>query len=268
LILIAGCGIPFLIYEIWAVKIDPVLSEWHAQNLTPSPPLGNAVLSLSPPLILALLGVKRTWQSSSGRVLLYWFILGAALIYFPWSLQRRFLSGYYIPLSGMAVLGIRTIENHINIKYRTMGIILIILALPTNLIVLTSAIQAVQNQNQRIYLYQDEVEAFDWIKENTQKDMVILAAPETGLFIPAYTGRQVIYGHPFETTQAENKEENVRDFYGGEWTNNESLAFLENYEINYVFYGPREEDIGTISNTDQWRLAYRNLNVKIFKINP
>lgn len=268
LIVVIGCGMPFLIYEIWAVSADPVLSKWHAQNLTPSPPLWNTILSLSPPLIFAILGIKRTWHTSPGRVLLYWLFLGAALIYFPWSLQRRFLLGYYIPLAGMAVLAIRRIAERFKIRYRTLGIILIILVLPTNLIILTSAIQAVGNHDSRIYLSQAEVEAFDWIIENTQETSLILAAPETGLYIPAYTGRQVIYGHPFETTEAERKGEVVRNYYRGEWSTNQSISFFEKYGVDYIFYGPREEELGNLKVSEDMEIVYRNQDIQIFKFSP
>lgn len=268
LLVVIGCGLPFLIYEIWAVSADPVLSEWHAQNLTPSPPLWNTLLSLSPPLIFALLGIKRTWQTPSGRVLIYWLFLGAALIYFPWSLQRRFLLGYYIPLTGMAVLGIRMMADRFKIKFRTWGIILIIMVLPTNLIILTSAIQAVGNHDPRIYITQNEMAAFNWITESTREESVILAAPETGLYIPAYTGRKVIYGHPFETTKAEKKEEMVKNIYGGEWSIKQNLSFFEKYGIDYIYYGPREKEIGAFTVLDWMRIAYRNPDIRIYKINP
>ncbi len=265
---ISGCGLPLLIYELWVTGTDPVLSAWHAQNLTPSPPLWNTVLSLSPPLLFAFLGIKQTWNKPSARPLVYWVVLGAALAYFPWSLQRRFLLGYYIPLSGMAILGLDKITDRLGMHYRTLVIILIILVLPTNLIILTSAIPAVRNHDPRIYLTREEADALVWIRENTRREDVILAAPETGLLIPAYTGRQVIYGHPFETTEADEKEEMVRDFYQGQWANDQPQAFLEKNEIDYIFYGPRERELGAFPASDWVNIVYRDQELKIFKVVP
>lgn len=265
---IGGCGLPLLIYEMWVTSTDPVLAVWHAQNLTPSPPIWNTVLSLSPPLLFALLGIKRTWNKPSARHLVYWMILGAALAYFPWSLQRRFLLGYYIPLSGMAIFGLEKIMDRFGIHYRTLVIILVIFVLPTNLIVLTSAIQAVRNHDPRIYMTGEEVDALAWIRENTGKEDVILAAPETGLLIPAYTGRRVIYGHPFETTKAEAKEELVKDFYQGQWANDQIRVFLEKNEIDYIFYGPREGELGAFPASDWVKITYRDQGLRIFKVIP
>ena len=41
---------------------------------------------------------------------------------------------------------------------------------------------------------------------------LILSSPEMGLFIPAQTGRRVLYGHPFETVNADAEKDLVLVF--------------------------------------------------------
>ena len=80
------------------------------------------------------------------------------------------------------------------------------------------------------YLTQDETAALNWLKDNTAADAVILAGPEMGLFIPAQTGRRVIYGHPFETVNAELEEENVLAVYTGQRIGADLDRFLADLE--------------------------------------
>ncbi len=65
----------------------------------------------------------------------------------------------------------------------------------------------------RLYLTRGEVQALDWIRQNTNPGDLFLASPETGLLIPAYTGRRVLYGHPFETVDAEIQRKTVESYF-------------------------------------------------------
>ena len=82
---------PFLLYDIWSVRIDPTLAAWNAQNVTPSPALWDLLLSLSPFLWLAVPGailILRRKQTTAITLVL-WAVAGLILVYFPFSLQRR-----------------------------------------------------------------------------------------------------------------------------------------------------------------------------------
>jgi hypothetical protein len=107
-------GGPFVLYQEWVSRTHPVLSGWNAQNLTLSPPIWDFILSFSPIFLLAIYGAWIAWQSrqdSGMRLLLLWFIVGFALIYFPFSLQRRFMLGFYIPAVCLGVIGLQRISR-------------------------------------------------------------------------------------------------------------------------------------------------------------
>lgn len=74
-----------LLYEIGVAMMDPVLAGWNAQNLTPSPPMWDLALSLSPALVLAILSGWRLFRNNgSGEwVFLIWAGLGMVLLYMP-----------------------------------------------------------------------------------------------------------------------------------------------------------------------------------------
>ena len=263
---IGGIGLPILVYEWWVTNADPVLSLWNEQNLTPSPPLWDTLLSFSPALILAIWGIRKAWGSKKTKPLVYWGILGAVLMYFPWSLQRRFMLGYYIPMAGLAVLGIERISKQFALRFPSMMIVLIIFAVPTNAIVILSGAQAVKQRSPQIYLAQNEVQALEWVEKNAQDADVFLSSPSTGLYIPAYTGRKVYYGHPFETTDAEEKRGKAEGFFKETWTSDQRKSFLVENEIDYVFYGPREKKLGAVKDLAYLEVVYDRGGIKIYEV--
>jgi hypothetical protein len=89
-----------------------------------------------------------------------------------------------------------------------------------------------------------------------------LASAETGLLIPAYTGRRVIYGHPFETVNAEQKEAVVTRFFNGS-TNFEDYNTVNTVE--YIFEGPRERKVGGIPTDLILDKVYHNQDVVIYR---
>jgi len=237
---------PVILYDFWVSRTHPILRVWNQQNITSSPPLWNLIISLSPVLVVALWGIKPAIKTPDRRLWVVWMVSGLILLYIPWNLQRRFLVGYYIPIACLSVIGIASITRHVKIKYQTLIVSLFILSIPTNLIILTSGIQAINKKDPQIFLYDDERQAMTWIREHTQKDALFLASPDTGLLIPAFTGREVIYGHPFETTFAEQKKNKIEEFFAGEMDEFDQKEYLIQQDIDYVIYGPREEKLGTV----------------------
>ncbi len=95
-------GGAYLLYQYVSIRSDPVLAIWNAQNITKAPPILDFVISFSPALILALIYIwylrKNGQKPEKNILLIIWVFAGAALLYFPFSLQRRFLFGYYVPV--------------------------------------------------------------------------------------------------------------------------------------------------------------------------
>ncbi len=276
MVCIALLGLPVMIYDLWIVAVDPVLAGWNAQNLTPSPPFWDLLLSLSPALLLAGIGAwGMFWRGKQGKFmdggphenwlpLLMWAGLGLVLMYLPWGLQRRFIIGFYIPLAGLSALGMEFLARDRLRRYRFLTVAVFMLAIPTNLIVLLAGFQATRTHDPQIYLTRSEFQGLAWIEENADPGDLVLAGPEMGLFIPAYTGRRVIYGHPFETVAAEDQEKAVIDFFSGDWSATERSSFLEDQGVDFIFYGPREAALGPLSIPSIWELVFRESDVKVY----
>jgi hypothetical protein len=237
LLLIGIVSIPVLLYDIWLVYTDPILAGWNAQNLTPSPPLWDFLIAFSPSLILAIaafVAVKKTPQRLI-QVAAIWLLSGFLLMYLPIGLQRRMISGLFIPVGILAMFFLATRFNH-PINKRNANI-LIGASLPTIAVILLLAGAGILQKAPELYLWRSEKESFTWIEGQTPMDALILAAPDTGLLIPAYTGRRVLYGHPFETVDAEANRDLVEAIFM-----DLSQGRVESIpdSVDYLFWGPRE----------------------------
>ena len=206
-------GGSILAYQYWSILSDPVLSLWNGQNVTPSPGFLDLFLSLSPCLIFAVVGVPAAWKDEKGKVLVIWAGLSLILAAVPWNLQRRFLTGIFLPIAGLAIFGLYQLKRLRGVAIRSGFLVLFILALPTNIIVVYSGLQAASNQDLSIYFPGDIQEALSWVRNNSEEKSLILAKEEIGLLIPSITGRRVIYGHPFETANAESEREFLQSFF-------------------------------------------------------
>jgi hypothetical protein len=107
----------------------------------------------------------------------------------------------------------------------------------------------------RFYLSDGEWQALAWLRENADHDQVVLCAPQTGMFVPAWAGQKVVYGHPFETVDAERRQAQVEAYWAGEMDPAEQESFLRENRAGYVLVGPRElETGGWRSEIGDWRL--------------
>jgi hypothetical protein len=256
-------GTPIMFYYLWITNNDPLLRIWNAQNQTTSPPIWDIFISFSPVLIFAALASWTVLQKTFNPlyILICWVVIGFIMLYMPVGLQRRFMLGFHIPL---AILAAIWISKNLS-KSQSFNIwvgILILLVIPTNVIILLAGWSGIQEYDPAIYHTKGESIAFEWIEKNTPANALILASAETGLLIPAYTGRRVIYGHPFETVNAEQKEAVVTRFFNGS-TNIEDYNTINT--VDYIFEGPRERKVGGIPTELILDKVYQNQDIVIYR---
>lgn len=255
---------PVLIYQLYVVKADPMFAAWNAQNLTPSPAVIDVLIAFMPGLLLAIAGLVFCLKQKitpAARLLVAWMLLGFVLTYLPFNLQRRFLIGLSIPVAILAIIGLEELRRE-KIK-RLLTIVLYACMLPTLFVIIFLGLNAVTQHNPKIVMLQTENDALGWISTNTSMDAVILASPDIGLFIPAETGRRVIYGHPFETTYANQKEQDITDFYSAAWTAVKAEEYLAENNIDYIFWGPRERALGNPIYLRELPVVFSSGNVEI-----
>lgn len=258
-------SVPILFYYLLVVKRDPWLAGWNAQNITPAPSLLDLLISLSPAAFIAIFALKRPLsQSGDYRWFLFsWLLVGLVLVYLPIGLQRRFMVGIFIPIAGLAGITIGDWLEKGQHFTRLAVFSLFILSVLTNLMVLASAWYGVYHHSSLLYLRESEYIALKWIEVNTPEGAVIASSPEMGLFIPAHTGRRVLYGHPFETVAAEEEKNKIIHFFDHQ---SDSLDMEVVNSVDYVFVGPREEMLGGLPSGFKPTLVYQNNEVSIFRV--
>lgn len=243
LFLISMTGGSILLYQMWLFHTDPVLNGWYTQNRAPSIPVGNMLWAFSPGLILAAFGWRKAFQGEYTRRIALWMVIGLGLVYIPWNWQRRFMTGLYIPVAGLAVLGIKKIRTRNWLRFESLVTILFLLIFPTNLMILGMSIRAAYSQDETLYYTADEMEGLAWLSEMEEnQEAIVLAEPDLGLAVPVYTPHRVVYGHR-ETINAREKERMVKAYFSGDLSEQERNDFLEAYAVDYVLVESTSDDL-------------------------
>ncbi len=271
-------GAPFLLYQFYIVRMDDVLAEWNRQNVTPSPNVLLFVLGYFPLLVWTVWGAIREIRKREFRFLVpfIWIFVSLGLVYFPSSLQRRFMIGLYVPLVALALGGMREFleEKYIHSKKSIQLLMKLSIAfsLITNVVILFATLQAVKRYDPSLYLYRQEIEAFEWLETHLPARSVVLASPISGTFIPAWTGLRVVYGHPFESIRAEEKIRMIEKFYRGDLSLQDQESFLKYNSVKAILLGIREQEFSSADmelTLDQlYPLGYQCGQTKIYQVIP
>lgn len=272
---ILGAGsLPFLIYQSWIVRVDVLLKSWNAQNVTPAPSVLLFCIGYSPLLVWALLSLFFERPKSWVRKFWFeWLVIALLLIYFPSSLQRRFMLGLYIPIGIGAAQGFQFLQAKFP-SQRGFGFLYKLsfgVSLLTNVILLFASLTAVLRYDRWIYLTRLEADAYQWMRENLPEESLVLAGEQSGLLIPGWSGQRVIYGHPYESVDADNSREGVNAFYSGEMDLNRQISFLCNYHVDYILWGYREKEFEystpeILTLDDFIQPIFSNHDVSIFEV--
>lgn len=251
LAIVMGLSAVPAVYAVVATSANPVMSSWMAQNVTPSPGVLEFAAGYGALGVLAIWGgisaLRERQDIGRDRILLLvvWVVVTAGLLYAPLSLQRRLSEGLHIPLAILAAISLARLTTLPRLPRRLLGALALIMLVPTNLVLIVMAGGAVAKHQYPEYIGRSEVAAFDWLRQNTRADEVVLASPEMGNAIPARAGNRVYYGHPMETIDSGRKLARIEAFYRGSVTGVEAVEFLDQARVQYVFWSEYERKLGT-----------------------
>jgi uncharacterized membrane protein len=116
----------------------------------------------------------------------------------------------------------------------------------------------------------DERDAALWLKENAPATAVVMADYQSGNFIAAHAGQRVVLGHWAETVDFTAKETAVAKFYADNASTDLQEDLIEDYNISYVWYGPREQKLGNFDPAadEILRPVYSNGSITIYAVTP
>jgi hypothetical protein len=277
---LAAAGGPFLVNAYLASTRNPAFAAWTAQNQTPSPPPWDYALGYGIVLLLALGGlwVALRRRRASDWLLVAWAGSTAVLLYMPFGLQRRLVIGLVVPLGLLATMGWARVSAPAQARVQAhadrqrwpflRAPVVWALAGMTHLFVVVIALVGALSHHPALYLDDDERGGLAWLAAHAAPDALVLAGPETGLYIPAWAGQRVWYGHRFETVDADRRRAQVEAFYrdGSQGT----LQGSPSLWADYVWYGPRERTLsqGHWEPDPAWQPVYARGAVVIYAVPP
>lgn len=245
-------AVPMAAYYLAVVMYNPAMAEWNSQNVTSAPSPLALLLGFGVPLLIALPGIYRAlrrFEADGDQFMLIWLLVMLVTIYLPTNIQRRFAVGIMIPIVYFAT---RSLEDfwfqHINRRwrYRLFGLVIPIMMLTQIFVLLTPLLPLAINKpedSQGLFLQRDYVAAFEWLQKRARLNDVVLASENVSLWLPSWAGMRVVYGHPYETLEAEVKQQQVLDWFDS-GTSSDCDALLNRYNIRFVVVGPQERALG------------------------
>ncbi|MFL7791150.1 MAG: hypothetical protein AB8I69_03340 [Anaerolineae bacterium] len=263
-VILAGLvALLYPLYMLQMIRADPALAAWNAQNVTDSPPLWDWMLSYGLVLLLAVVGavfaVRR--GSDADWLLLGWVAVTVVGMYLPWlPLQRRLSLGLGVPLGLLAGVGWwRGVRLRIKARWRSLAYrLMVAFCTLTPVFLIVGHLGAASD----FYLSDGEWAALAWLREEGEPEAVVLCSPRMGLFVPAWAGQPVVYGHPFETVDAEARRAQVEAFWAGEMGAREREAFLQDGNVAYVLVDLGIEGL----EVGDWRLAFESNGVSVYDV--
>ena len=262
---------PLVAYYWLAVESNPALAVWNAQNVTSAPPIHILALGLGLPLLIAIPGIARAlrrFEMDGDRLFLLWLIVMVVAMYLPTNIQRRFSATMMLPIAYFATRALEDVWlRFISRRRRALVFAALFAVMPISLLFTLFAPVLLFNFNPEqaggVLLPADYAKAFDWLDAHTNRDTVILASPQAGTWIPAHTNGRVVYGHPYETLEAETKLAQVNAWYA-ETDPTACRTLLDTYDIRYVIVGPLEQAIGPAACTDEFEQVAQFGSVTIY----
>lgn len=245
-------ALPIAAYYVLAVASNEGLAAWNRQNVTETPPPLILIAGFGIPLLIALPGIYRgirRFERDGDRLILLWLACMVIAIYIPVNIQRRFAVGMMIPIAYFAT---RAVEDvwlpRISRRQRgfAFALLTVVIAISPIFMLFYPVLPAVLGNPQQavgIFLERDYALAYRWLDARTSEDDVVLAAPVVGTWLPGWAGAKVVYGHPYETLDAEAKRQAVEAWYAGA-SNADCAALLDRYDVRYVLYGIEERAFG------------------------
>lgn len=267
-------GIILVVISVWPglysallTTLDPIWDSVLAQYANAgvfTPQLWVIWVLMGPTFLVAIYTVLkiRFWKfgGKDDRVLflIAWFWANFVLLYIPTDFQIKMLNGWQIPVSLLAVWGFSeyilpaisriaearkwTIRNeHLAAG---LAIAFVLGSALTNVYLWSWRFLDLARHDYPYYLTRDEVGALSCLDAVGERDDVVLSSLMIGQYVPPLTGKSAFIAHWAQTVDYYNKEAWSKEFFGTTATNTWRQQVIEKYSIDYIFYGPVEQELG------------------------
>ena len=174
------------------------LMIWNQQNITPTPPIWDILLSFSPMILFALYSLRR-WKGVAKnhfhQIMVIWFIICLIMIFIPLGFQRRFMFAFAIPVGILGLYGLDDLLSSAKSPERWKRLLFIVPSISILFLLLISFF-AIINGSSYSFVTATEADLYQWISSNS-REQVILAErrlllkfrllPKTGYIMVIHT---------------------------------------------------------------------------------
>jgi hypothetical protein len=185
-------------------------------------------------------------RSASGLLLAGWVILLPVLAYAPFNLQRRLPEGAWVALLLLAAMGLKAWLASYGRAKLAAAYGLGALLLPSSVMLLVGALPLAIRPALPVFEPAAAAQAYDWLRQHAAPGDHVLASYETGNALPAWAPVKVVIGHGPESIDLGELRLAVQDFYQANgMTQTERYSFLDDHQVQWVFWGPDEQALGS-----------------------
>jgi len=255
------------LYSVLLTSLDPmwkgVLAQYdNAGVFTPN--LLLLPILMGPAFLLALFTtlkdnpVRLSGVDDRALFLRAWFWANFLLIYLPTNFQIKMLNGWQIPIAVLATRGLfdymlPAVESFVRARRwnwggdslrRAAAVALVLVIVPTNLYLWAWRFVDLRRHDYPYYLRADEIRGLEWLEANGQPEEVVLSSLTIGQYIPALTGKRAFLAHWAQTLDFYGKSQMVDEFFAPETGDDRRAQIIQQYGVDYVFYGPVEATAG------------------------
>lgn len=278
--------LPVLLYLLYSFSQNDVYLQWKSLDDStsnsaiqlPSPSIFIFLLSYGLLIALASIGIKWIWMKHPHLphlFLIAWIVAPPLLIYIPFSDQRRLLEGAIVPLTILAILGLRIIIlTHIKTPHRQKLLrtqVIFWSSLSSMFFIIFILYIGVFSIQSPLYIERPKADALLWLGQNSEDDSVMLAEHTTSNQTPSLANLRLFIGHSIETIHHPAKQDLVSSLYCDELLPDERHVLYQKYRIDYVFYGVAERELANeqeASSTwqEELELIYDENGYQIFRV--
>jgi len=267
----AICALPSVGYQIYQFSRVEVFRA-RVETAAPSPALWAYFAGFGLLVVGAVAGAVWGYRHRCTLFLIVWSIVGFALPYIPFSQQRKLVMGLQVPLVILSVIALSEIVSRFG---RRCVLILLLAAIfllsgsnfyfiNRDMMLLTRGMTA---PIYPAFVTDGQMQVFDWLRGNVGEEDAIFAPRELAVFVPAFAGRQVYYGHWSETPDFARKFAEWRMFVGTDMTDEERAEFLRANNIRWVvgYVSPPKSEIN-LAKVGCLRKAFESKDVVVYKV--
>ena len=269
-----GSALPFLIYLFWVSHSNRLASQHSVQGVMKSPHPVAYAIGFGLPLVLVAVGLvvrgklllTRYWH------FLLWFLLSAALAFFPFWYQRKLVFGAHIALCMLAAIVFNSILSAIAsrqlrriVMIASAIILLPLIAVTPAYLLYTQRREVRQNRDSAYYISDAMMNALRALRKESKPDEVTIALYSTSRLIAAFAGNTVVWGHWAMSIDFKERQKWTEEMFSlqADWTDEKRAAQFWGDNAQLLFAdGPLKQSIE--SSPNQWDVILKGAT-KIFE---